>query len=189
MFSLLLRPKLPMTLWPRLTTLAALAICRAVESMLPLRPAIKWPNDVYAGSRKVGGLLAETFTGPEGAFLVLGIGLNVNAQTFAAELAGSATSLLQQMPASVQWIQREELAVLILLELHKWMGCWGDGYGAVLDEVRQRSLLLNRQIEATVDGKRVGGRATGLNEEGHLIVELGDGSQIEWSSAVEVRLA
>jgi BirA family transcriptional regulator, biotin operon repressor / biotin---[acetyl-CoA-carboxylase] ligase len=140
MFSILLRPAVPAALWPRLTTLAALSICRGVEGILPLRPAIKWPNDIYAGSRKVAGLLAETYHTTDGAFLVLGIGLNVNAQSFPPELSGTATSLLQQMPASVLWIQREELAACILLELHKWLDCWETGFDIALDEVRQRSL-------------------------------------------------
>jgi len=47
MFSLLLKPAASMDKWPRITTLAALAICKAIEAELPLQPRIKWPNDVY----------------------------------------------------------------------------------------------------------------------------------------------
>jgi BirA family transcriptional regulator, biotin operon repressor / biotin---[acetyl-CoA-carboxylase] ligase len=189
MFSALLRPSVAMPHWPRLTTLAALAICRGVETVLPLRPSIKWPNDIYAGQRKVAGLLAETCTTAEGSFLVLGVGLNVNSQSFPAELGGTATSLLQQMPATVTWIDRETLAAAILLELHKWMDCWDTAYGTALEEVRQRSLLLGRDITAKLDGQPVSGRATELNDEGHLVIQQDNGRRLELSSAVEVRLA
>jgi BirA family biotin operon repressor/biotin-[acetyl-CoA-carboxylase] ligase len=189
MFSVLLRPTVPSHLWPRLTTLAALAICRGVESFLPLHPAIKWPNDVYLGFRKVAGLLAETFTGADGqSFLVLGIGLNVNSLSFPPELSGLATSLLQQTPATVQWIPREELAACILAELHKWMDCWDQSYAIALEEVRPRSLLLGQRISALVDGQRIEAKAVELTEEGHLVIETSDGLKQTLSSAVEVRL-
>jgi BirA family transcriptional regulator, biotin operon repressor / biotin---[acetyl-CoA-carboxylase] ligase len=189
MFSVLLRPTVPMALWPRLTTLAALAICRGIETAMPLRPTIKWPNDIYAGQRKVSGLLAETFHTAEGAFLVLGIGINVNSQSFPAELGGTATSLLQQMPASVQWIERETLAAAILLELQKWMECWDESFGIALEEVRQRSLLLGRDITATLQGQPIQGKAAELDDEGHLILQQDNGERVVLSSAIEVRLA
>ncbi|MDB6003749.1 MAG: biotin, partial [Prosthecobacter sp.] len=56
MFSLLLKPAASMEKWPRITTLAALAICHAIEAELPLHPRIKWPNDIYLNDRKVSGL-------------------------------------------------------------------------------------------------------------------------------------
>jgi BirA family biotin operon repressor/biotin-[acetyl-CoA-carboxylase] ligase len=188
MFSVLLRPSLPQALWPRLTTLAALAICRSVESLLPLRPTIKWPNDLYVGRRKFAGLLADTAVGAEGAFLVLGVGINVNAQSFPTELAGTATSLLQQMPASLQWVEREPLAATVLLELHKWIDCWERGFDSALEEVRARSLLLGQHITANFQGQQVTGKAQQLNDEGHLVIVQADGSYLVLSSAVEVRL-
>ncbi|MDB6072593.1 MAG: biotin--[acetyl-CoA-carboxylase] ligase [Verrucomicrobiaceae bacterium] len=186
--SLLLRPPLPLEQWPRLTTLAALAICRAIEAVVPLHPVIKWPNDIYMGSRKVSGLLAETFAGPAGAFLVLGIGLNVNATSFPEELQGLATSILRELPAHVQCLEREPLAAALLSELDRAMHLWGDGFTDVVAEVRSRSLLLAKQVRAVVDGREVSGKVLDLNHEGHLVLQLMDGSSQTLSSAADVRL-
>ncbi len=188
MMSVLLRPALPMEQWPRLTTLAALAICRAIEAVVPLHPAIKWPNDIYIGSRKVSGLLAETFAGPGGSFLVLGIGLNVNATSFPEELQGVATSILRELPAHVQALEREPLAAALLSELDRAMHLWGDGFTDAVAEVRSRSLLPGKQIRAVVEGREVSGKVLDLNHEGHLVLQLMDGSSQTLSSAADVRL-
>ncbi len=187
MFSVVLRPSMPMELWPRLTTLAALAICRAVEAMLPLRCGIKWPNDIHLAGRKVCGLLAETFVGPEGSFLVLGIGLNVNNTSFPPELQAIATSLLRELPATIREVEREPLAAAILNELQSLMGLWQYDFHEIISQVRARSVLVGKNIRALVNDQPIHGRVLDLNHEGHLVLRLADGSSMTLSSAAEVR--
>jgi BirA family transcriptional regulator, biotin operon repressor / biotin---[acetyl-CoA-carboxylase] ligase len=188
MFSLLLRPEAPVGLWPRLTTLAALALCRAVENELPLKPQIKWPNDVYLHDRKVCGLLAEAVTVNKELSLVLGIGLNVNSTEFPPELAQTATSLLRELKApTLRELDRSSLALEILRQLHLQFQRMEHGFHEVIAEVRARSWLLGRQIRATVDGRELYGRALDLNTEGHLILMLPDGTLTPLSSAEGVR--
>ena len=93
LLSVLLRPSVSLEFWPRITTLAALALCQAIDSSTGLKAAIKWPNDIYLHDKKCAGILAETFNGPTGTFLVLGMGLNVNETGFPEELRVTATSL------------------------------------------------------------------------------------------------
>ncbi len=188
MVSLLLRPEAPPVRWPRLTTLAALAVCRAVEAVLPLRPLIKWPNDLHLGGRKLAGLLAETVSAPDGMTLVLGIGLNVNSREFPPALDGLATSLLRELPAT--WtlaLDRHELGLALLTELHRQLSRLEDGYAEALHEVRARSLLLGRQIRARHQGVEVFGRAVDLDEEGRLRLERADGATLLLDSAENVR--
>jgi BirA family transcriptional regulator, biotin operon repressor / biotin---[acetyl-CoA-carboxylase] ligase len=188
MFSVLLRPFAPAALWPRVTTLAALAICRAIEAELPLQPRIKWPNDVYVHDRKVAGLLAEAVGTPGGLMLVLGIGLNVNTREFPPELSDAATSLLSAVPAMPQpLLDRHSLARALLLQLHSQLCRIDEGFHEAIAEVRERSWLLGRQIRATVDGRELFGRALDLDQEGHLLLALADGGIITLSSAESVR--
>jgi len=188
MFSLLLRPPAPLMLWPRLTTLAALAVCRAVEDELPLAPQIKWPNDIYLRERKAGGLLAETVTTPQGMALVLGIGLNVNVREFPLELAAGATSLQAELRSVVvPELDRVRLAWLLLRELAVQFGRLEMDYSAAVAEVRARSWLLGKQIRATVEGRELYGRAMDLDAEGHLMLALPDGTITTLTSAEGVR--
>jgi BirA family biotin operon repressor/biotin-[acetyl-CoA-carboxylase] ligase len=186
MFSLLLKPAASLEKWPRITTLAALAICKAIEAELPLQPRIKWPNDIYLGDLKVSGLLAETVSTPSGMLLVLGIGLNVNTLDFPADLP--AASLLKQLPpASLREIDRNLLASSLLACLHAEFERLDADFSAAVAEVRERSWLVGRQIRARTPQGEVFGRVLDLNEEGHLILQFPDGSTHTLTSADEVR--
>lgn len=186
MLSLLLQPAAPMEKWPRLTTLAALAICRAIEAELPLQPRIKWPNDIYLRDRKISGLLAETVTNHRGTLLVLGIGLNVNTLEFPTEV--TATSLLKELasPALAE-LDRNALACRLLDSLHTEFQRLDDCFSEAIAEVRERSWLLGRQIRARTPQGEIFGRVLDLTEEGHLILEFPDGSTHALTSAEEVR--
>lgn len=188
MFSLLLRPDVPLPLWPRFTSLAALAVCRAIEDELPLHPRIKWPNDIYLNDRKAAGLLAEIVSGKQGMGLVLGLGLNVNTREFPAELADKATSLAVEVrDTAVRELDRQRLAFLLLRELAGQFERVAEGFNEAIGEVRDRSWLLGKQIRATDQGREIFGRALDLNPEGQLVVAVADGSTITLTSADGVR--
>ncbi|MDO4396216.1 MAG: biotin--[acetyl-CoA-carboxylase] ligase [Clostridia bacterium] len=79
--SLVLRPK---NFSPqnavKLTTMAAVAVCRAIEKVSGEKAEIKWVNDVYVRGKKVCGILREaSFNLEDGSleYAVLGIGINV----------------------------------------------------------------------------------------------------------------
>lgn len=185
-FSMLLRPAAGVECWPRLTTLAALGICKAIEAELPLAPCIKWPNDIYLEGLKTGGLLAETVTTRQGLMLVLGIGLNVNTLDFPPDLR--ATSLLKALAApAMKEIDRNALGRRVLQALQASFEHLQDGWSPALAEVRERSWLLHRQVRAQTPKGEVYGRVLDLDEEGHLLLETGDGSVQALTSADHVR--
>jgi BirA family biotin operon repressor/biotin-[acetyl-CoA-carboxylase] ligase len=96
-FSILLRPTRPAAEIPPLTLLAGAAVATALAEM-GFRPRLKWPNDVQVvvggAPRKVAGILTEMSSeGGRVGHVVVGVGLNVNASGFPAELSERATSL------------------------------------------------------------------------------------------------
>ncbi|MDP2922127.1 MAG: biotin--[acetyl-CoA-carboxylase] ligase [Candidatus Omnitrophota bacterium] len=73
-----------------LPVIFALAVARALQHILPLK--IKLPNDIVAADRKIAGILVEAKVAKEKAdFVVVGIGINVNAEK--EELVQKASSL------------------------------------------------------------------------------------------------
>jgi BirA family biotin operon repressor/biotin-[acetyl-CoA-carboxylase] ligase len=74
----------------------SLAICEAVEMVTGCSNvcAIKWPNDIYWGERKLGGILLENHF-LRSDILVIGFGVNIKVRTadFPAGLQPVATSL------------------------------------------------------------------------------------------------
>ena len=71
--------------------------------MTSLTPDIRWPNDLLIGSRKCGGILVETSAIASQSdapamlrYAVVGVGINVNQQSFPPELEALATSLRRE---------------------------------------------------------------------------------------------
>jgi BirA family biotin operon repressor/biotin-[acetyl-CoA-carboxylase] ligase len=93
--SLLLRPTEPAEFLGRYAIAAAVGVCAACRELAGDGVAIKWPNDVLSGGRKLAGILAELRQSAAGTELVMGIGMNVNHESsdFPDELAATATSL------------------------------------------------------------------------------------------------
>jgi BirA family biotin operon repressor/biotin-[acetyl-CoA-carboxylase] ligase len=120
--SVLLRPQMALVdaLWLSLAT--ALAVKAAIANMTRLAPDIRWPNDLLIGGRKCGGILVETSAAsqPDAPAMlrhaVVGVGINVNQQSFPAELQALATSLLRE--SGTKW-EREPILIEFLRALDK----------------------------------------------------------------------
>jgi BirA family biotin operon repressor/biotin-[acetyl-CoA-carboxylase] ligase len=100
-FSVILRPQLDPVELPKITLVAGVAVCEAIEQACQVSFGLKWPNDLLFGGKKCGGILCETgpLTGTDngrGILVILGVGLNITIpeSTFPAELRARATSLL-----------------------------------------------------------------------------------------------
>ena len=91
-FSILLRPgqdgipAIPVADSFRISEVSALAVRDVLEDFgIPTQ--IKWPNDIYAGDRKICGMLIENILrGGSVSESIIGIGLNVNQTAFDPEL-------------------------------------------------------------------------------------------------------
>ena len=95
-FSLLLKPHfLPVPQQFLLTCAISLGIHHALLPLVGNQLKIKWPNDVYVGNGKLGGILIENqVQGNAIRNSIIGIGLNINQQEFPAWVP-NAVSLRQ----------------------------------------------------------------------------------------------
>jgi len=94
--SILLRPSAPTSCGPVFSLMGAVASAEAIRQASGLMARIRWPNDLFLGGRKVGGVLNEMRASQGGIrYLVMGIGINVNQEKndFSLSLRGLATSL------------------------------------------------------------------------------------------------
>ncbi len=130
-----------------ITCLAGVAAARAIEDSCGIRARIKWPNDVWAGGRKICGILAETRSrGPSPWPVVLGFGINVNQAPgeFPAELAAVATSARIE---TGRMTGRTALLSAVLTRLDAWYGRFKDGgIGSIESEYSALSLMHGRAV-------------------------------------------
>ena len=183
LLSIVFRADAPSPVPQRYTATVSVALAEAVECVSPaLRPAIKWPNDLMLGGRKVAGVLAEGAWDGERLTVIVGAGTNVRLPTETLVAFPTSTSL--ELESGLAPDRGNLLAALVdrLAELSllpagelfdRWRArLWGRGQrlrlraldGADLDRVREVVVL-------------------GVDADGALRVRLDDGSEARTTTA------
>ena len=156
-----------------LPLLAGLAMSRAVRSLVTGHEVtLKWPNDVQVDGLKVSGLLAELVPaagGRGGASVVIGAGLNLTMD--ADELPTAVSTSLTLVGASADDIVDRALAAY-LGELRAAYDAWAAGTD-LRAQVSAECGTLGRRVRVELPGgDDLYGTATGIDEEGRLVVDV-----------------
>jgi BirA family biotin operon repressor/biotin-[acetyl-CoA-carboxylase] ligase len=147
------------------------AVAEAIAGVIP-DAAIKWPNDVWVGQRKVCGMLIDGELEETGPIAFPGIGINVNFDPSTAQhdLKGIATSLAAVLGRPVD---REALFARLCNELERALDAPGRD---ILARYRERSLVLGRRVHISpVGGAPFEALAVDLDDAGALVVERDSG--------------
>jgi BirA family transcriptional regulator, biotin operon repressor / biotin---[acetyl-CoA-carboxylase] ligase len=146
--SIVARPPLTLTELSPLTLAVGLGVAQAVERVLSgassseTEALVKWPNDVRIGGKKCAGILVEASSvGAELGALVIGIGLNINRQSWPDELQPTATSLLATCPGAVPFDRARVLAELLFAVEH-WVDRFTAEGGAPIAQALQTRLAM-----------------------------------------------
>jgi BirA family biotin operon repressor/biotin-[acetyl-CoA-carboxylase] ligase len=180
LFSVVLRPSLPVARWPEIPLATGCAVAEGLESVAPVSARLKWPNDMLVGGRKLAGILAEGVAGTS-PLVILGIGVNVSQRDsdWPPDLAATACSLAS-LGASVP---RETLLAAILVRLAGWYGrLLDEGFEPVRAAWRRRGLLGLRVPVSDGEGTTVD-----LGPGGELVVRRDDGRLVRLVAAPESR--
>src|SRR5664280_2786434 len=173
LFSVLLRPTMPMEDAHLLTLVAAAAAAEAIEAIAGTPVHIKWPNDLFLGDRKAGGILMEVSgEQDEVEWVVVGIGINVNTEysELPVALRRTATSL---KIVKGEPVDRSELLATLLLSLEThYKDAVANGFDHALASFRNRDYLLHKSISVETREGPVSGSASGVDDRGALLVEL-----------------
>ncbi len=174
-FSLILRPTAPEARFPmRLSGLASLAIADALANV-GLQSAIKWPNDVLVGGRKLAGILVEcTWKGAVLDSCVIGIGLNafVGSIPEAKDLRYPATSVETELGTRPERLTllHDVLAALAhrrdRIATAEFKAAWEDRLA-----FRGQNVILSNEDEDDLQGMLVG-----LDADGSLLLMTGEDS-------------
>jgi BirA family transcriptional regulator, biotin operon repressor / biotin---[acetyl-CoA-carboxylase] ligase len=137
-----------------------LAVSRAVGDATAAHPAIRWPNDVLLGGRKVAGILCEA----RGGTLAAGIGINCLQRSFPPEIAETAGSLLL---ASGREVRPLELCPVVLRRLREALA--DSDWRA---EVQRRLAGIGARVRVAPvgSGAALEGTMLGLDADGALLL-------------------
>jgi BirA family biotin operon repressor/biotin-[acetyl-CoA-carboxylase] ligase len=169
-------PQIPALRVPQLTLIAGVAVAETVESFSRLKPSLKWPNDTLLNDRKISGILTEMETqGSQVGFVVSGIGVNLNCprEVFPEELREKATSVFIE---TGQQVDRATFAAELLgrLEEHYFLFL-RQGLAAIRPLWENYSRLTGKRVVVDEAGRRIEGKAIGLDADGALVLEEKEG--------------
>ena len=182
-FSLLLRPVLPLDQVPQLSLVTAAALWQVLgDECSGLK--IKWPNDLLCRGRKMAGILAEMKPGADGAeFVIVGVGLNVNAKAldFPLELQDLVTSLSRECGRDFdlsQLLDRilQELAIFEERFYREGLS------GSIRDLINRNFYLAGKDVVINSGDQQRECRAHSIDDSGRLLAATKDGQMIAFAS-------
>lgn len=172
--SVVLRPGAPSAEFGSLALAVGVGLCEGLSAVfgdqLP-DLALKWPNDLLLGERKLAGILCESRWRGGEVELVVGFGVNVHreAEQFEPSLRASATSLAQHLHPHQRVGRAAILAGLLHqleLDLERF---FAGGFAAIRARYESRCMVIGRAIEVEqADGQRIAAIAIGLDDDGAL---------------------
>ncbi len=173
--SIILKPRIQPLYASRITLLAGVAVAKTIRNF-GLAAKIKWPNDVLINGKKVCGILTEIEAEMDMIdYCVVGIGIdaNVDTESFPEDFRESSTSLKKELGNS---INRIEFVQKLLLEFEAlYLKFQKDGFPSILEEWRNMSATIGEWVKITTQTRTIYGEAIGVDNEGALILETGEG--------------
>jgi BirA family biotin operon repressor/biotin-[acetyl-CoA-carboxylase] ligase len=172
-FSIILRPKISIERIGLLPFVFATAITKTLKDNYQINAETKWPNDILLNGKKLCGMLLESsFHSERIDYIIVGIGLNVNQETFPDELQQTATSLYIETEHERN---REELLSNILLQCEKeYVSFCGNESNEILAEWKTFSSMFGKEISVRKNGNVLNGIAMDISSGGELLVNVND---------------
>lgn len=177
--SVLIRPSLPPDRAPLLSLAAGAAMALACREATSVQVTCKWPNDLMASERKIGGILVEgKVSGDRLDHAVIGTGVNVAQEEsdFPDQLRDSSTSVALEggRPDIVKLLYE------FLRRMRRDFDPEGERFATHVPSAYSALCgTLGRRVAASAtDGRRVEGVATSIAETGALIVTTDHGPEV-----------
>lgn len=193
--SILLRPDIPVNEALFITTMTAVAVAEAIDTVTNTETKIKWVNDIFYNDKKICGILTEASISSDGKkldYAVVGIGINVMPPNngFPKDLEDTATSILNTPETYNLNIIKDFRCKIIAFVLnnidkyykniseHKFMSVY-----------KEKSLLIGKYVYITDDTKKEKLLVKDIDDTAALIVQKSDGTIFNLSSGeVSVKL-
>ncbi len=161
---------------PEMIMLASLGVAQSIQKVTAIKPDIKWPNDILIGGKKVCGILLEADArltqGTRVAYVIIGIGINVNLQP--ADYANIASTAASLSVVARKDLSRLSLVRALLQEMDKLFVELKSGR-SLFTKWRARLITLGQPVTVTSVDSVFTGIAESVEPDGSLFVRCPDG--------------
>jgi BirA family biotin operon repressor/biotin-[acetyl-CoA-carboxylase] ligase len=152
------------------STAVALGILDIIRTINNGNWQIKWPNDIYWNDRKAAGILIESvIQGKNWPFAVVGIGMNLNQESFPDEIS-NAISLKQ---ITNQNYEPVTIARELVIAIQSRISFLRKDPGKILNEFNQYLYKRNEYLVLKKGNELISTKIIGVNETGELLTDMG----------------
>ena len=156
-----------------LSLAVGLAIVEALEATGVKDLGLKWPNDIYLGGKKLGGVLIELQGHANSEVsLVVGLGINVRVASLQAEKIDQAFA---QLETSAKYpINRTALAIAVVNSLSQMFEVFRlHGFAALQQRWNRYDIFAEQAVSLRFSEEREQkGKAKGVDKQGQLLLEI-----------------
>jgi len=174
-FSIILRRKISPSCMSLIPIAAGVSITRAIRRLYQIDVTLKWPNDVMAGTRKIGGILTETSSTIDDCYAVVGFGINANNsfKSMPAPLRNEMISLSDLLGSEVNIDQLMQESLSEFSQVYAKI--LSDNLGDVVREWKTLTNMLRKPILVYEDEAPFEATALDLDSDGALLIQTKDG--------------
>jgi BirA family biotin operon repressor/biotin-[acetyl-CoA-carboxylase] ligase len=160
----------------RLIAAVALAVLDWLKNLAPGNWHIKWPNDLYFGDRKAGGILIENIMkGGKWSYAVAGIGINMNQHSFPGHLPNPVSVRQISGRSYVCAFEAKEMCVFIE---NRWNQLFEGKWPVILEEYNENLYGKGEIFRLKKDSVTIPCLIQGVNAQGFLIA--GENNQFQF---------
>jgi BirA family biotin operon repressor/biotin-[acetyl-CoA-carboxylase] ligase len=166
-----------------LSLVVGLAVVETLRAYHLSKPVfVKWPNDVMCDGKKLGGNLIELQAETHGASCaVIGIGMNVNMLSDEKHQITQPWISLREIAG--EYIDRNQLSIALLNNLFAYLHEFSsNGFSPFIEKWKEVDYLRGKTIQLVNAKKKMSGNVKGIDQNGHLLMKLEDGTLQSFSS-------
>ena len=170
----------------QITTIAAVAVCEAIESVSDQKASIKWVNDIFVRNKKVCGILTEgSFNLESGQldYAILGIGINVYTPK------DGFPDDLKQIAGSVFTSNQNDIKNRLVSEILNRFFFYYNNSSNYAEEYRRRSFVIGKEVSLVSSDKSDTATVIDIDNQCRLKVRYNDGKEEYFSSGeISIRM-
>ncbi|MBR6056472.1 MAG: biotin--[Bacilli bacterium] len=166
MFSVLIKDKKLLQNAPILSLVAGSAVFKFLEQIGLENVSIKWPNDIYVNGKKICGILLESVSHEKIDAVIIGIGLNVNQETFPEGFYRTPTSIRLETGSTMDLRDiKKDLYRIIKEEIVSFK----EGTSDYLKVINEHNYLKDEKCFCTYKGEKKEIKVLRIDDEGDLV--------------------
>ncbi len=169
--SLILKPNIELFSVTQITLLAGICVCNTIKMCTNLDAKIKWPNDIIINNKKVCGILTEVSAQIDKvSHIILGIGINVNNESFDESIKNKATSIFLETGNK---LERQKIIGHFLKEFESKYFKYKQekNFLTFLDEYKNLCVNIGKEVKVIYCDKEITGVVLDISPLGEIILK------------------